>query len=109
LRSKLPDIKNYSEMHTDVLMINETLLKSADANHSLCISGYTLERQDRSSDTGRGGVAIYVKNTMTKHRIQTNVTTIEHLTITLTEDTDQTYVVVSIYRPPAQSIHTFVI
>ena len=109
LRSKLPDIKNYAEMHADVLMINETLLKSGDANHSLCISGYTLERQDRSSNTGRGGIAVYVKDSITKHRLQTNVSAIEQLAVTLKKDTDETYVVVSIYRPPAQNIHTFAV
>jgi len=50
-----------------------------------------------------------VKDSITKHRFQMNVSAIEQLAVTLKKNTDETYVVVGIYRPPAQSIDTFAV
>jgi len=87
LRSKVPDIDNYEEMHADALTTNETLLKASDPDHSVYINDYVVERQDRPSNTGRGGVAVYVKDSIARRRLETGVQSIKHVAVTLTKDT----------------------
>lgn len=63
LRANYLDVKCNPEMlKADFLCFCETWLTVNDANDDFQIDGYKLLRCDRPDNSGRGGVAIYVKN-----------------------------------------------
>lgn len=106
LLSKMPDIKNHAELLGDVLMFNETWLKAQYTDDSIHLEAYTLFRQDRLNNKGRGGVIIYVRENIAVKRLTTSVNEIEHVSLQITKR-NETYIVVSIYRSPQQTLLPF--
>ena len=64
IRHKLDYV--YAELNRfDIITISETWLKSSDLQDQILLPGYNEPiRRDRPNDSGKGGVAIYVKNNL---------------------------------------------
>jgi len=111
LHSKIIDIANYTDMLVDVIMINETWPKVQYTDNAVTLQDYRLLRQDRSDNCGRGGVAIYIHNTRKAVKVDTAVSSIEHLVVAVESQTNEatkTYLCVTIYRPPTYNISNFI-
>ena len=111
LRSKLLDINSNDQVHgNDVFMVTETWLKPEITNQAVHIEKYNLFRNDRPSNDGRGGVAIYTSDTINAAQLDINIAGIEQIAVSIEKRTDSTnskWTMATVYRPPAQPLHAF--
>ena len=109
LRKNMDSIKTVvSHDNMDIISITETWLTELDTYESreICPEGYQFLRRDREHGKG-GGVGFLLRNSFNASVIQTsNFTSFEHLAIRITTDMEVLRFVV-VYRPPAQSLPTF--
>lgn len=68
----------------DIQLLNETKLRH---NDKFKIRGYTIYRKDRPAAHASGGVAIAIKNNIPHTHVQTPITSLETLTIKLSDNT----------------------
>jgi hypothetical protein len=108
IASKVPELavlvkrKDY-----DLISITETWLSSANSDVSIAIPNYSIIRADRDGNQRGGGVAVYVKNTLdVKRRQDLMVSEAESLVLEVNNG-NRKLNIVSIYRPPAGNIQTF--
>ena len=59
---------NMQHQYLDILVLNETHLDETISNFEISIDKYTLVRNDRTRHGG--GVAMYIRNSITKRQIQ---------------------------------------
>ena len=105
LRSKLTDIKSNGDMSSaSVLAFTETWLQSGVESDHIALEDYMICRKDRSD--GRGGVALYVLNTL-KWQDLLILTSLECCAIKINPENNAPYIVAVIYRPPKQPVHQF--
>ena len=99
------DIKNHPEfMKADVLAFSESWLSTQDSNANIMIEGFKPPiRCDRPSGSGRGGVIVYLKETVLDYATYTipQVTGIESITVKV-----DGVIVVVVYKSPATSSST---
>ena len=106
--SKLFLLNSYNSLHKfDIICLSETYLDSNTPlnDDNLKISGYTLVRSDHPSNTKRGGVCLYYKNSLPLRVINIGYLN-ECLTLELTVG-DKTCNFVVLYRSPSQSQDEF--
>lgn len=89
----------------DIITMSETWLCDSDCNNSLLLSTYNPPiRKDRVNDP-HGGVAIYVRNTLScKHRLDLDLPGLECVWIE-TKLNQESLLVGSLYRPPNSNAH----
>lgn len=64
------------------------------------IPGYILYRYDRPRNRCSGGVAIFVKNSVTHHQLPLNINnTFENVSIAIQQKYQSTLIITSIYKP----------
>jgi hypothetical protein len=91
----------------DLISITETWLSFANSDVSIAIPNYSIIRADRDGGRRGGGVALYVKNSLTsKRRHDLMVSDGECLAVEINCG-KRTLTVVSIYRPPSGNVQTF--
>jgi hypothetical protein len=101
VRSLLPKIDEVSMLalnnNLDIFGINETWLDSTIPDSAVNIPGYKIYRKDRNRQGG--GVALYVKSTITAKLIEFQ-TSIECVWVEITNENEK-LMVGSMYRPPS--------
>lgn len=100
LKNRKAQLINFIHTHNiDIQLINETKLKHTD---KFKIRGYTIYRKDRPAIHASGGVAIAIKNNIPHTLIQTPPTSLETLTIKLS---DNTHITAAYNKPRNQFTH----
>ena len=85
----------------DVLGLNETRLSKDIRDSEVSVEGYDIYRHDR--DTSGGGVAIYVKDTLShQKREDIRDPNLEIIGIEITPRHAKSYIVLCWYRPPTE-------
>ena len=85
----------------DVLGLNETRLSKDIRDSEVSVEGYDIYRHDR--DTSGGGVAIYVKDTLShQKREDIRDPNLEIIGIEITHRHAKSYIVLCWYRPPTE-------
>ena len=85
----------------DVLGLNETRLSKDIRGCEVSVEGYNIYRHDR--DTSGGGVAIYVKDTLSHHkREDIRDPNLEIIGIEMTPKHAKSCIVLCWYRPPTE-------
>ena len=105
---KVAALKAYNSVYKyDFLCVSETFLNSSfeSSDKDLMIEGYNLIRSDHPSNTKRGGVCIYYKESLAVRIV--NITSLtECLVCEVTIQNKKGYVAV-VYRSPSQSTSEF--
>ena len=85
----------------DIRGLNETRLSKDRCDCGVSFEGYYIYRHDR--DTSGGGVAIYVKDTLSHHeRVDIRDPNLEIIGIKMTPRHAKSYIVLCWYRPPTE-------
>ena len=102
--SKLTQLKAYISMYKhDFICLSETYLGSSVSDSLLKIDGYNLVRADHPSDTKRGGVCIYYKESIPARVI--NLSYFEEALLLEMTYHNKKVIVSVIYRSPSQNIN----
>ncbi|XP_013383043.1 uncharacterized protein LOC106153597 isoform X2 [Lingula anatina] len=100
LPAHFKDLKSNPEMAVaDIVGITESWLNSNVPSAKYSIPGFQLIRCDRQNDTSRGGVAVYIRNTLKATEVKNNFVTkpgFESVTLTING-----YYVSFVYRSPS--------
>jgi hypothetical protein len=78
LQSKLEEIKNRCGAMSDVMLFSETFLKSPVPSY-LHFTGYSSVHQERPDNSGKGGLAIYIADTIPFTQVKQTSFEIEHM------------------------------
>ena len=106
--SKLSLLSSYNSIYNyDLICLSETFLDSSflPDDPRLSLDGYNLIRADHPNDVKRGGVCVYVKNSLAT-RVSNLSNLKECIIIELTLKNKKGYVI-SLYRSPSQSMDEF--
>lgn len=108
LRTKLIPLKtNFQTFgNYDIIILTETWLCPSITNSELGLLGYQLHRLDRNHCTRGGGVLIAVRSTFPSVLISTNISTVEHLFIHITNPSIN-IIVGAVYIPPNSSLQLY--
>ena len=110
LQSKIELIQKRSNAMSDVMLFNETLLRPNQSSDKLQIDGYNLERKERANNTGRGGLAAFIKNEQSYECIDFPQTILEFMAFLLHEVQNtggNKLLVILLYRSPSVNITDF--
>ena len=89
------------EQQLDIFCLNETRLSNDIRDCEISVDGYSIYRHDRN--TSGGGVAIYIKDTLSHHkRDNINIPNLEIIGIEITPKHAKSFIVLSWYRPPTE-------
>ena len=101
LRSKRDEIRYImSQNYFDVLCLSECKLDVSDNDSIFVIEGFSLTRRDKRKTSG--GLLVYISNRI-PHRevaLNTDSSNVEMLSIELTFDTNDTWLLVHAYKNP---------
>ena len=106
--SKLSLLSSYNSIYKyDFISLSETFFDSSILHDDprLCLDGYNLVRADHPNNVKRGGVCVYIKNSLAT-RICNISTLNECIIIELNLKNKKGYVI-SLYRSPSQSTYEF--
>jgi ubiquitin C-terminal hydrolase len=107
LKSKVMDIKNRCGAICDVMLFSETLLRATVPYSSLHIDGYAMLHKERPGDTGRGGLAIYIADTIPFTEIEYSSHDIEHMIVLVHDASLGPLLILLLYRPPSYKVTHF--
>ena len=95
------------QYNVDVMCVQETWLNGLIGDALVNIPGYITIRLDRANQSGYGGVAMYIRNTLSYKQVQMgNLGTYESTWITV--DTSSGRITIgNIYRPPKTNVNAF--
>lgn len=98
IRNKISELKNIlSQLKVDIILINETKLKSSTKFY---VSGYRCIRKERDNDGNGGGVAILIKDDINFSQVLLNLESFEAVAIKLSNN----LIIASVYNPPRVKI-----
>ena len=104
-KNKLELAKLVKDHQLDLICLNETRLSKDIRGNYVSIEGYDLYRQDR--DTFGGGVAIYIRSTLSHHkRDDIKDPNLEIIGLEITPKHAKSYIVLCWYRPPTDCADT---
>ena len=104
-KNKLELAKIINDHKLDILGLNETRLSKDICDNEVSIEGYDLYRQDR--DTSGGGVAIYIRNTLSHHkRDDIKDPNLEIIGLEITPKHAKSFIVLCWYCPPTDNADT---
>ncbi len=90
------------DLQIDICCLNETRLSKDIRDCEISVDGYDIYRHDR--DTSGGGVAIYVRSTLSHHnRNDINIPNLEITGIEVTPIHAKSFIVLCWYRPPSET------
>ena len=90
------------ENDIDIIGLSETRLEKKTEDHELSIEGYKIFRNDR--DSNGGGVAIYVKDSLSVPTIKLKSDKLEVLYLEIKPTNARSFFLVCWYRPPTSSV-----
>ena len=104
-KNKLELAKLVKDHQLDLICLNETRLSKDICDNDFSIEGYDLYRRDK--DTSCGGVAIYIRSTLSHHkRDDIKDPNLEIIGLEITPKHAKSYIVLCWYRPPTDCADT---
>jgi exonuclease III len=110
LKSKMDDIRmNEKICGRDIIMITESWLTDTISDTDVQLENYNILRNDRLNNNGRGGVAVYLSQQLLYQKLDVHIPIqLEQISMVIQKGENIPCVYITIYRPPAQDVNTFV-
>lgn len=94
---------NPEMMCSSIICLCETWLRVTDMTHAFNISGYKMLRHDRNDNSGRGGVAVYIQESIRSRQISLPPGVLQPGVEALLVEIHDNTVIVVVYRSPSVS------